>query len=263
MKKEIKIVVKIKEKFISVNNLYRPRLTYVNGRPKAITYKNPDAKRVETLVRDQLRAIDFTEYLDFLKNTKQFSLLIQFIFKNNVSRKDSSNYLKNLEDIWTRFVRDDLGINSYDDRLHTEVHCYKSVIPGSDEEMACIQIKESNFNTRIDKIEVPEKILLRLPDYPKGLKTSWSKEKIYLDPNKKGYNTDLWIIQDPLTPMQSSIVIKSLVEHQGSGYCIVVTDPKNEQVFKPFIEGHSNLVLTTMDDLLPTIKKLRGDETSD
>lgn len=85
-------MVKLKEKFISVNNLYRPRITYVGGRPKAVTYKNPDATKAEAVIREQLRAIDFSEYREFLSKTKQFKLFIQFVFKSNVSRKDSSNY---------------------------------------------------------------------------------------------------------------------------------------------------------------------------
>lgn len=250
-------------KLISVNALYKAGMIKKGGKYTPYIYKCSEAKKFEALVHDQLRAVDWTPHLDWLRNTKQFCITNQYILKSGIKSRDLSNFTKLSDDVIVKFIKNEIGVSNFDDAKFVEEHLWKSILPGSDKEFLCVSLKPSNFDVRFDHIEVPEKILLHLPDYPKGLKTSWSKEKIYLDPNKKGYNTDLWIIQDPLTPMQSSVVIKSLVEHQGSGYCIVVTDPKNEQVFKPFIEGHSNLVLTTMDDLLPTIKKLRGDETSD
>ena len=39
---------------------------------------------------------------------------IQFIFKKNITNSDTSNYLKNLEDIWTRFVKEDVAKKLFD-----------------------------------------------------------------------------------------------------------------------------------------------------
>jgi hypothetical protein len=160
MEKDLKLLIKIKNKFISTNDLYKARVTYSGGHPHAQVYKNPKAVDVDREIRDQLRAVDFTEYMDFLKNTKQFNLLIQFILKRNIKRLDTSNLVKALEDSFTRFIHDDLGIETYDDSLHVEVHAYKSIIPNAKEEIACIQLTESKFNMRFDQIEKPEKIFL-------------------------------------------------------------------------------------------------------
>src|SRR5574344_904351 len=157
---ELKLIVKIKDGFVSTNALYKARVSYSGGHAHAQVYKNPKAVDAERIIKDQLRAVDFTEYMDFLKKTKQFKLLIQFILKKKIKKKDTSNYIKNLEDILTRFIHDDLGIERYDDSLHVEVHAYKSIIPNAKEEIACIQLSESNFNMRFDQIEKPEKVFL-------------------------------------------------------------------------------------------------------
>ena len=90
-KKEIKVVVQIKKRFVSVNSLYKARIMYVGGRPVPSTYKNPRAVEIEREIRDQLRAIDFSDYLEWLRTTPGFKLHIQFIFKKNITNSDTSN----------------------------------------------------------------------------------------------------------------------------------------------------------------------------
>lgn len=159
-KKEIKVVVQIAKRFVSVNSLYKARIMYVGGRPVPSTYKNPRAVEIEREIRDQLRAVDFSEYMDWLRETKAFKLHVQFIFKKNITNSDTSNYLKNLEDIFTRFIKEDLGIEGYDDSLHVEVSAVKSVIPKSKHEYACISLSESTFNIRLDQTEKPTRVFL-------------------------------------------------------------------------------------------------------
>ena len=60
-------------------------------------------------------------------------------------------YYKNIEDIWTRFVKEDLGIERYDDNLHIEISAVKSIIPKSTSEYACLYLTESTFNMRLDQ----------------------------------------------------------------------------------------------------------------
>lgn len=241
-KKEIKVVVKIKNGFVSTNDLYKARVSYSGGHPHAQVYKNPKAVDVERIIRDQLRAVDFSDYLKFLSETKQFRLLIQFILKKNIKKKDTSNYIKNLEDIWTRFVKEDLGITEYDDSLHVEVHAYKSIIPNAKEEIACIQLSESKFNLRFDKIEKPEKIFLGgtcaetkwrddiIPSLDKiGLKyfnpvvPDWTPECREKEIEEKEIcNTHLYIITPEMMGVFSiAECIDSAYKHLDHGFCFV------------------------------------------
>lgn len=60
----------------------------------------------------------------------------------------------------TRFIREDLGIEEYDDKLNVEISAVKSIIPKSQHEYACITLSESNFNVRLDQIETPHRFFL-------------------------------------------------------------------------------------------------------
>lgn len=169
-KKELKIAVQIKQRFVSVNALYKARVMIVKGKPIATVYKNPKANEIEREIREQLRAVDFSQYKDWLRTTPGFKLHVQFIFKKNITRSDTSNYLKSLEDIFTRFIKYDLGVDNYDDSKHVEISAVKSIIPKSKHEYALIYLTESKFNVRFDQIETPEKFYLG-PE-----KEEWKKE---------------------------------------------------------------------------------------
>ena len=178
--KKIQLLITLKSKFISVNSLYNCRVQYFGGRPRAVMYKNPEANRVEAEIRDQLLAVDFSDYLEWLRNTEHFELNLKFIFKKNASHRDASNAIKSLEDIWTRFVINDLGIDNYDDSKHIRVTSEKALIPGAENEYAILVIKESKLNLRYDILPKPEKIWIDgmeadgvtafLPPLPKKLK---------------------------------------------------------------------------------------------
>lgn len=231
MKKDIKVTVKIKDGFVSVNSLYGARVDFSGGRPHAKMYKNPKATVVERAVRDQLRAVDWTEYMDFLRNTKKFKLLIQLIVKSNVTRKDISNYIKNIEDIWTRFVHEDLGIETYDDRLHVEVHAYKSTIPGIEEEIACIQVCESNFNMRFDQIEAPTQALIHVsPDFKetkefkKAFKEAGLKYQLSTTDKKiKDHNTEILFVRDTESDLAPRLIdlMDFIYSHKDSGFTFI------------------------------------------
>ena len=166
--------------FVSVNALYKARVMTVKGKPVAAVYKNPKANEIEREIREQLREVDFSQYKDWLKNTPGFKLHIQFIFKKNVTRSDTSNYLKSLEDIWTRFVKYDLGIDNYDDSKHVEISAVKSIIPKSKHEYALIYLTESKFNVRFDQIDKPEKFWVgsELDEYKKEIKKELKARKL-------------------------------------------------------------------------------------
>ena len=70
MKKDnIKVIIKIKDGFVSTNELYAARVNYSGGRPHAQVYKTPRAVAADRVIKDQLRAVDWTDYIDFLCNT--------------------------------------------------------------------------------------------------------------------------------------------------------------------------------------------------
>lgn len=158
--KELKFVLQLKTRIISVNDLYKARVVYKYGKPVATIYKNPKAKEQEREVMDQLSALDLDEYKDWLRNTKQFKLHLQFVFNRNISKKDSSNNTKLIEDEVTKFIKEYLGIENYDDSKHVEVYCVKSIIPKAEHEYVCVSLTESKFNVRIDEIEKPERFFL-------------------------------------------------------------------------------------------------------
>ena len=275
MKKDnIKVIIKIKDGFISVNSLYSAKVDFSRGKPHAKMYKNPKATVVERVVRDQLRAVDWSDYIDFLRTTKKFKLLIQLIVKSNVSRKDISNYIKNLEDIWTRFVREDLGISSYDDRLHVEVHAYKSTIPGIEEEIACLQVSESNFNMRFDQLEKPEQILFHFEgdstwetkEFKKEFKALGLKYQLCnTDKKIKDHNTDVYFVSyDEETFMEKLIdLMDILYSKKDSGFCYVgiLGNPKDSVVDKINSLGGSTIKAMKLEKHIDIIKLFKDDAT--
>lgn len=205
MSQEIKIVLKLKHKPISVNALYRARVTYVGGKPKAVMYKVPEAAVIENEIFNQLRAVDWEPYMDFLKNTKKFSLLLQFVFQGKPSKRiDADNHIKHIQDELCKFITKELGITTYDDCLNVEVHAYKSFIekgtPGSTN-MVFIQLKESKFNLNFNQISKPDKVFLAEPD--DALKKFLKKNKIKVKERKEQANTVIHLVQGPITPVRA------------------------------------------------------------
>lgn len=258
MKKEINIMITLDNmKLISINSLYKAGLIKNGYKTTPYIYKTGEAKKFEAIVHEQLRAVDWTDHIEWITKTKQFNITNQYILKSGIGRRDVSNFTKLSDDTIVKFIKNELKISKFDDRLFVEEHLFKSIIPGGNKEYLCVSLKPSDFNVRFDYIEKPEKIYLHSP-YPKGLKTAWSKEKIY-DVEPKDYNTDLWLISDPeLSPILTSKIIQSLYAHREKGYCIVgVKNDLEKEVFEPIVEGHGNLIVTEQENLLEVIKKLR------
>lgn len=84
-----------REKILSVNALYLAGLKKVGGRSIPYIYKNPKANIIEAEIRNQLMALDWTEWLDFFRETKYFSITISFILKANLMRRDVQNLVIN------------------------------------------------------------------------------------------------------------------------------------------------------------------------
>lgn len=160
MKKEINLVITLDDvKLISVNNMYRAGLLYKGGKPVPYIYKNAEAKKMETIIDRQLESIDFTQHLDWLRTTKQFTVTEQFILKSGIKQRDCANFEKLASDSIVRFFRGTLGLTDFDDAQFSDVHLYKSILPGSQREYLCFKITPSTFNTRFDEIQRPQQVL--------------------------------------------------------------------------------------------------------
>lgn len=169
-KKELKFLLTTNEKITSTNSLYNAGIKYVCGRPKPYIYKSQKAQKFIQEVIEQLRAVNFSDYIEWIKEVKQFDITISFILKSNVTRRDVQNLDKLLIDIITKYIKEDLGVEKFDDSLFTSVHFYKSIIPKSKHEYACIKITESKSNLRFDQIDQPDKFYLGSGDI------EWKKE---------------------------------------------------------------------------------------
>lgn len=189
-----------REKIISVNSLYLAGIKKVGYKSVPYIYKNPKANIIEGEIRDQLGAIDWSEWLDFFRNTRYFSITISFILKSNLMRRDVQNLDKNVIDVITSYIHDDLGISSFDDSLFLDVYFTKSIIPKGTSEYIAVQIRESKHNPRFDIIDVPECIYLPEESLKKGfkkrMKDAGLSVKFYSKPEEKEKcNTEIEYLQ--------------------------------------------------------------------
>lgn len=244
MKQEIKFFLSLRNKIVSVNDLYKAKVGYKGGNPYPIIYRNPKAVKLEQEIKDQLRGIDFNTQAPWIKETKSFNLLLQFVFKENIGKRDTSNQCKLIEDVIVSYFKEELEYN-YDDSMHTEIHLYKSIIPKATDEYVCVSLSPSKFNTRFDVTEKPERIFLGgtcagtkwrdelIPeleelklDYFNPVVSDWTPEcqEIEEDEKNNKCNTHLYI----LTPEMKGVfsiaeIINSAwkVKNSDSGFVIL------------------------------------------
>ena len=243
--KEIKVLLTLEgSKFVSVNAMYAARVVYVGGKTVASIYKTTEAKKVASQIRSQLFGVDFSEYLDWLKETKQFELDLKFILKRKNTHFDVSNLIKLCEDAWVRFVADDLGIEGYDDSMHIKVIAEKRIIPGADHEYAVLVLRESRANIRYDIEPKPElinifgwdldKITAFLPPLPKRL---LKKEKYQLAAEYDKADTKVYILQPtPFTQLDPTLIptiykdiLEAVYSNFGFVYVGVIGDKEEWQ----------------------------------
>ena len=98
----LNLVLTIGGKIVSVNDLYKAKLTYVKGRPVPSIYKNPKAKKVSEEIYKQLGHVDFSPWIDWLKSTKNYKISINFIVKSGITRRDTENLGKS--NFWLHFL---------------------------------------------------------------------------------------------------------------------------------------------------------------
>lgn len=202
MKKEINLVIELSEKIVSINALYRAAIKYVSGRPIPFIYKTDVAKRMGAQIMNSLRAVDWTEHIPWLKETKYFTVTQNYIFKTGIDRRDVENGAKGISDFVVKFIHDELGISTFDDSKFSDLHLYKNILPGSKKEYICISIKPSTYELRYDNVEKPEKILFwaescefYTPKFRKAMKEKSLSCQLYQKDKKiKEHDTDVFLI---------------------------------------------------------------------
>lgn len=127
---------------------------------------------------------------------------------------------KNIIDVITKYIHDDLGISSFDDSLFLDVYFTKSIIPKSSSEYIAIQIRESKHNPRFDIIDVPENIYLPDPDLKKGFKKLAKEEglevKFYSKvEEKEKCNTEIEYLKPEICLENLGDDLGRITEHLG------------------------------------------------
>lgn len=267
MNKEINLIITLEKiKLISVNALYNAGLSYKGVKPVPYIYKTPLAKRFEAIMDEQLRAINWEEHIGWISETKQFTMTQQYIFKSGIKRRDVGNVEKLSTDCLVRFIRNELGVSTFDDALISDAHLYKSIIPGSQNEYLCIKLTPSDFNMRFDQIDKPEQILIHTSgdiswenkDFKKAFKDLGLKYQLSTTDKKiKDHNTDVYFLNSSSENFTEDLidVMDFLYSHKDSGFCYVgiFGDPKPEIVKKLNDLGGSNIKAGPIKDYIDII----------
>lgn len=257
MKKELNLVITLGKDFKlpSVNALYKAGLKYVGGRPIPYIYKDASVKKLEALVDDQLRAIDFSEHIGWIRETKQFSVTNQYILKSGVHRRDVDNMTKAVVDFLTRFIKNELGVSGFDDALFSEMHLYKSIIPKSEHEYLCMRITPSQHNMFFNQIEKPKQILFHFTgddtgwedkEFKKTFKELGIKYQLCnTDKKIKEHDTDVLFVNYDLPNFNEAVIeiMEFIYEHKDHGFCFigVLGDPAKEFIEHLNSLGGSNI----------------------
>ena len=230
-KKEINLMITLdKTKILSLNSIYKAGMVVRGGKYVPYIYKDNAAKQFEVMMHDQLRAVNFSEHMEWLTQTRQFTATFQYIFKSGIGRRDVDNPTKLIQDATTRFLKNELGLTWFDDALFSDVHLYKSIIPGSQHEYVCIKISPSTFNMRFDQIQQPEQALVHVSE---NQDTKWEKEfkkkakekslKYQLsttDKKIKDHNTDIFFVDvsSPTWSVDIMDLMDWIYSHKESGF---------------------------------------------
>lgn len=187
------------KKITSVNEAYKAKLTYISGRPVAQIYKSKETKDYQRIIEDQLKMIDFKKEAPWIWEIKNFNFTIQATFNHGFYMRDLDNLLKATQDQVFRH----LELN--DSRI-VELHAWKTIMPGAPDELICIKLSESNFQTELKGIsEAPKKKKTRIFLGGTCSESTWRdslikqlrKEKIsFFDPRVQNWNEEAREIEE-------------------------------------------------------------------
>ena len=82
------------KKIISVNALYKSRITYVGGRQVATIYKSREAKMTETYIREQVESLGIEKNYPWITKDTLFRMTIKVVFKTGIFMRDLDNTIK-------------------------------------------------------------------------------------------------------------------------------------------------------------------------
>jgi Holliday junction resolvase RusA-like endonuclease len=105
-------------------------------------YKSADVKKEFAVITDQLKMIDFDKEAPWLKTAKALDLTFQVTFSANFFKRDLDNTIKTFQDA----IFKHLGLN---DSKVVSLHGWKTIMPGAQEELICVKLKESSFQYMI------------------------------------------------------------------------------------------------------------------
>lgn len=245
MADKLDIVITLdKIKLMSVNDLYKAGLVYKGGKAVPHIYKNPQAKKFESILKEQLRAINFKPHIPWIASAKYFTLTCQFIFKVGINKRDCDNVVKLCQDSVFRFLKDDLGISHLDDAQVVNLHLHKGIIPKGEHEYFCFRLEPFNGEVRFDKISKPEEVYIHIPNEDTSVK-DWMKQrnlKYQWEDSKrtlKDWNTDIFRYQDPGIKDAMSI-LEYVYEHLDSRFIYIGTN--SPEIIEKIKElGRSNI----------------------
>lgn len=227
-------------KIVSVNAMYRARI--VNGH--AVIYKTAEAKNMCTAIRNQLLSVDFSQHLDWIRKTKQFSITQNYILKSTrrKSTVDCGNCEKAISDAIVKYFREDLGLTDFDDSQFSDLHLYKSYIPKAEHEYVLVNIRPSHFNMRFDDNPKPSYIFLGgtcaginwreelIPElknlkikYFNPLVDEWTEEcRVKGEKAKEECDTDLYLITPDMKGVYSiAEMVDAAYRRRENGFCYV------------------------------------------
>lgn len=233
--KELNVIIKTKSKIVSINSLYGVKIAYNAGRPYPQMYRSASAMAFEREIRDQLLALKLgQDWIDFFRNTRSFSMTVNFILRTGISRRDVSNMDKALIDTVTRFIHDDLGVDTFDDSLFADVHFYKSLLKSGANEYCCIQIKESTHNLSFGVTPKPDKVWFSGGEFEISKPKRKKKDVHYIETVTDKDDADTWVyIITPETKIEPSLYIditKTIdkINYLESGFVYVVLKDVDE-----------------------------------
>ena len=184
-------------KLQSINNVYKAGIIIKGGKNVPYIYKSAECKKMCSLITDSLRAVDFSQHLEWIKNTKWFDITQNYVLKDGIRRRDTENFAKPITDTIVRYFNEELGLTDFDDSQILSEFLYKSYLPGSQNEYICIELRPSTFNPRFDQIQKPEIMKIH--------SDTWKPKKSELEPygvreilkkDKGNYDTDIWFLEN-------------------------------------------------------------------
>lgn len=217
------------KKIISVNALYKSRITYVGGRQVATIYKSREAKMTETYIREQVESLGIEKNYPWITKDTLFRMTIKVVFKTGIFMRDLDNTIKLLQDGIFRA----LGIN---DSHVVSIIADKVLLPEIGEEKIFVCLEECDKSgIRYDYIPRPLVIwsedLLLTSELPKLPEQRRQKSKQYWTDQETEADTFIYTFRkSDFTPIRASKAMLRVVDCvvSASGFVYLAFEDNQE-----------------------------------